>query len=133
MMDGRPARRSAARAQSSRGGMISTGCARSTTEPNGNGSQNSHATRSAVSASSAVRRSGMDGIVKSRGTIFRAENPSHIRSEEGGGSVRVHQRAIIAAMLILASTTAVAQGLHDRHRTFDASEQLAADLRKARL
>lgn len=43
------------------------------------------------------------------------------------------QRVLIAAMMLVISSTALAQGLRDRDRTFDASEQLAADLRKARL
>jgi len=47
--------------------------------------------------------------------------------------VRVQQRVIIAMMMLVVSTSAVAQGLRDRDKTFDASEQLAADLRKARV
>jgi len=47
--------------------------------------------------------------------------------------VRVYQRALIAAMMLVISSSVVAQGLRDRDRTFEASESLAADLRKARL
>jgi len=47
--------------------------------------------------------------------------------------VRVYQRALIAAMMLVVSSSVLAQGLRDRDRTFEASEQLAADLRKARL
>lgn len=47
--------------------------------------------------------------------------------------MRVYQRALIAAMMLVITSSALAQGLRDRDRTFEASEQLAADLRKARL